>query len=271
MANLIGCDIEFAVMDRKTRRFVPAGVLPIKGTKGRPEKRKYGGFEIDCCGVELTPKPADNAEEFSGNIGLLFDDLKKTYSEFEFLAKDYVQFSITDLRETREAMTMGCDPDFNAWTMSQNPSINAVMAGSGRSFGGHLHIDGGTPATVVACDMLLGLWESSRSDYTPTRKLLYGQPGSYRVKPYGIEYRTLSNFWCDDDARRKWAFKYANIARKLNVTQIKAVMRHLCGVDNTTGWSYVQSCVKHGVSHDYSLTTRYNQMIDYVNKNFGTL
>jgi len=34
-----------------------------------------------------------------------------------------------------------------------------------------------------------------RYDKQKLRRMFYGQPGIYREKPYGLEYRTPSNFW----------------------------------------------------------------------------
>jgi hypothetical protein len=45
--------------------------------------------------------------------------------------------------------------------------------------------------------MFLGLW-SVINDPDTRRRQLYGKAGAIRFKPYGIEYRTLSNFWLAD-------------------------------------------------------------------------
>jgi hypothetical protein len=47
---------------------------------------------------------------------------------------------------------------------------------------------------IQACDLFLGV-PSVLMDNGEMRKQLYGKAGCYRPKPYGGEYRTLSNFW----------------------------------------------------------------------------
>jgi hypothetical protein len=54
---------------------------------------------------------------------------------------------------------------------------------------------------VKQFDWFLGAW-SIRHDKDLTRRKLYGKAGSYRPKPYGMEYRTLSNFWISSPAKR---------------------------------------------------------------------
>src|SRR5690606_28024709 len=58
---------------------------------------------------------------------------------------------------------------------------------------------------VLAMDMTLGL-ESVLLDTDTRRKELYGSAGSFRFKKYGVEYRTLSNFWIKNEELTQWAF-----------------------------------------------------------------
>jgi hypothetical protein len=38
------------------------------------------------------------------------------------------------------------------------------------------------------------------------RKKLYGKAGAMRIKPYGVEYRTPSNWWTFTDERCMWVW-----------------------------------------------------------------
>jgi len=41
-------------------------------------------------------------------------------------------------------------------------------------------------------------------DKQKNRRAFYGQPGLFRKKPYGIEYRTLSSFWLAPSFRNQY-------------------------------------------------------------------
>src|SRR5690606_35384053 len=43
------------------------------------------------------------------------------------------------------------------------------------------------------------------------RRSMYGKAGCMRVKPYGMEYRTLSNKWLSKDSLVKWVFNQVQI------------------------------------------------------------
>jgi hypothetical protein len=62
------------------------------------------------------------------------------------------------------------------------------------------------------------------------RKQLYGKKGAFRPKPYGTEYRVLSNFWIapggsDADRERygKWVWRATEAAlnSKVNVEELE--------------------------------------------------
>ena len=47
---------------------------------------------------------------------------------------------------------------------------------------------------------------STLMDQGELRKQLYGKAGAYRPKPYGMEYRVLSNYWVFDPKRTEWVW-----------------------------------------------------------------
>lgn len=58
---------------------------------------------------------------------------------------------------------------------------------------------------IKAMDATVGL-ESIFLDDDIKRKELYGKAGCFRFRNYGIEYRSLSNFWIKSDESLKWAW-----------------------------------------------------------------
>ena len=81
------------------------------------------------------------------------------------------------------------------WSLRENPrphSTNKAL----RSAGGHVHIAYTKDRIGLgrACDLFLGC-HSIMFDPDQQRRLLYVKAGAVRKKEYGLEYRTLSNFW----------------------------------------------------------------------------
>jgi len=98
----------------------------------------------------------------------------------------------------------------HAWTKRVNPAPAAADA-TLRSAGGHVHV--GTtedPIEVIrAMDLFLGV-PSTTMDCTPqalARRQLYGKAGCHRIKDYGCEYRTLSNFWIFSPKMIQWVYE----------------------------------------------------------------
>src|SRR5699024_2897559 len=81
-----------------------------------------------------------------------------------------------------------------------------------RTGAGHVHVgmDGlrsvkVTMGLVRSLDGYLGL-SSLLWDDDKERRELYGKAGAYRKKPYGVEYRTLSNAWLNSPELIKRVF-----------------------------------------------------------------
>lgn len=111
---------------------------------------------------------------------------------------------------------LGCKPSYNAYGMRGIDVINPRTLPY-RFAGGHMHFgtwEGRRPnykAIISTLDAVLGVWGvgAARNLDVPVRRQYYGLAGEYRmpiygsepafnvqaIKSYGVEYRTLSNFW----------------------------------------------------------------------------
>ena len=58
---------------------------------------------------------------------------------------------------------------------------------------------------IKTADLYLGV-PSVILDNDTERRKLYGKAGCLRPKPYGVEYRTLSNFWIWDKKTISWVY-----------------------------------------------------------------
>lgn len=211
MNHLIGADPEVFLMDAKTQQIASAiGVL--EGTKEKPEKIGNGALHKDNVLAELNIRPTKNPTQFSENITEMLDELRARANnaglEVVFPAHAYMH---EDYLATAEAQVFGCEPDYNAWELEENPVVNPDDAGNLRVAAGHVHISLSkvTPKTQLACaqwcDVFLGV-PAVFADPDSTRRQLYGKAGSFRPKPYGIEYRVLSNFWLTSPRLMTWVW-----------------------------------------------------------------
>lgn len=119
-----------------------------------------------------------------------------------------VSFNTNELKHPN-ALVFGCEPDYDAWKAIENKKPTAIDANL-RTAGGHIHVGTkvGMLTGVKLMDLYLGV-PSVILDNTPAskaRRELYGKAGAMRPKPYGFEYRTLSNFWMFNDKLTAWVF-----------------------------------------------------------------
>lgn len=209
-----GCDPELFVKDANGRYVSAEGLIP--GTKEEPFKVEGGAVQVDGMAAEFNIDPASEFKEFNSNIEKVLNKLQSFLPEgYSLDAVPYVRFDpeVFDAAPDK-AKELGCSPDFNAWTGEVNPPPAAPDDPYMRCASGHLHIGWTEDADlddlqhVANCrdlvkqlDWFLGGW-SVKIDTDPTRRKLYGRAGACRYKPYGVEYRVLSNFWIVSRDRR---------------------------------------------------------------------
>lgn len=176
------------------------------------------GFTLqeDNVALEFGIPPAASADEFVHHIQAV---LQKGLSKLPGLSFSKLSCTVfpEDQMQHPLAHTFGCEPDFNAWTGLENPKPKPPHPFM-RSAGGHVHIETKLDPKLVgrACDLFLGV-PAVLMDDGAERKKLYGKAGAIRFKPYGVEYRTLSNFWIFDKKLIRWV--WSNTEQAINLLE----------------------------------------------------
>jgi len=209
--NAIGCDPEMFFVERATGKpFSAEGIVP--GTKDEPYfiSNKGHMIQLDNVLVEFGIPPSKSLLEFKENINFVLKYIKDTYGDrFDIGTMASADMDESQL-QSEHACLFGCDPDFSAWTMDQNPKPQP--SGNLRSAGGHIHISVNEEFElddvfrfIKLCDLTLGL-PSILIDPDERRKQLYGKAGAFRFKHYFGEYRTLSNFWIHSEEKMELVY-----------------------------------------------------------------
>lgn len=194
----------------------------LPGTKADPYPVPGGAVQVDGTAAEFNVNPSTTFEEFNQNIDSVLFALRKMLPS----RHDLVSFASHCYEEEYfdtlpySAIELGCMPDYDAWTSKRNPKPKSKSARTLRTAAGHLHIgweraDGQphnprSPEFIAEANLIVqlmdwhvGAW-SCTIDHDLIRRTLYGKAGACRYKTYGVEYRTLSNFWVlSTDLRRE--------------------------------------------------------------------
>lgn len=205
----IGCDPELFLRNPYGKYTSAVGLLT--GTKENPTQIDgvSHAYQVDNVAVEFNIPAAESLDAFRSSIHRVLAHLRSILPGMEFSKESAVSFPEEEL-QTPEALLFGCEPDYDAWNMAENEKPHASDPNL-RSCGGHIHVGSSiavdNPIDVIrACDLFLGV-PSVALDQGSLRRQLYGKAGSFRFKPYGAEYRTLSNFWIFDDVLINWAYQ----------------------------------------------------------------
>lgn len=215
MKLTIGADPELFL--RKDGQFFSAhGMIP--GTKMAPHPVDKGAVQVDGLALEFNINPAETFEEFNVNINTVLAQLRSMVPpDYEFVFSSSAEFSKEHMEaQLPEALEIGCQPDYDAYTLTLNPTPE--FGKTDRAAGGHIHIGWGEgfdvddPIHIRSCarlakqmDFYVGI-PSLVLDPDTKRRESYGKPGAFRPKPYGMEYRSLSNFWVNKENYRKFIF-----------------------------------------------------------------
>lgn len=203
----IGADPEFFV-SQGGKPVSAWGLIP--GDKKDPYKVPYGAVQVDGMALEFNINPAKGEAGFLRNLDAVMHQIMDMVPGYEYYDRPVAEFGKEYIDQQHpDAKRLGCEPDFNAYTGDVNPTPDADTPF--RTASGHVHIgwtngvDPMDPGHFEACrvltkalDVFLGV-PSLYWDDDVKRRQLYGKAGAFRPKPYGMEYRTLSNRWLRPD------------------------------------------------------------------------
>lgn len=205
-------------------------VTPFHFLLDKKEKVTYDGVTIlrDNVLVEYNTQPSSSKDEFISTMRRSYNVVRK-YVKSLGTNYDVVNIPSHEFVSLPEGFDdFGCNPSINAWTFLEEIPKPLKDRPLLRSAGGHIHIglppDVDPVLVIRACDLFLGV-PSTFMDTDYTRRLLYGKAGSYRNTPYGVEYRTLSNFWVKDPELIGWVWD--NVERAVKYAADMEFMQRL--------------------------------------------
>jgi len=253
-APQVGADVEFFCLTNE-------GIIPvvgiIPGTKEKPYSKdvwKEGyGLQEDNVMIEVNIPPAMNHRAFATNMSKV-----KTYARRELqqrlgvnevsLSREVTnRFTKTQL-DSPQAQLIGCDPDLNAYEggIQRNPPEEI---GQTRSCGGHVHLGGDfkCPDFVAALFAeAFYFYYGCPIDAKSPRRNFYGAPGSYREKPYGIEYRTPSNLWATSGYSETVGMAMLHCAKWLTNSSATVIHRAFRQIE----WDLLREAISGTISRD---------------------
>jgi len=170
-------------------------------------KIKQLGIEIELAIYQknepttcwFLPYTKENPLEVDGHLDALNHAAAMLPDGAEMRPVPAVQYSDEALARDPYASVLGCGASQNIYGA---PPIADAYGDNYRYGGIHVNLefhDAFDPMTTIyKLDCMLGLnsvihWEDGYRDEMKRRRKYYGRAGEYRIKPFGIEYRTLPN------------------------------------------------------------------------------
>lgn len=221
----LGSDPEVLLVDRTGKHISSLGLINADKWNPMQIPDMAPGFTLqeDNVSLEYGIPPAASAEEFVKHITAVMQKSLEYVPNLSFSKLSCVIFDRDQMADPR-AHIFGCEADYNAWgdpsldEQGDPKNVNSKPVPPHefmRSAGGHVHVETTEDPNEVgqSMDLFLGV-PSVIMDPDPTRRKMYGKGGSIRYKPYGVEYRTLSNFWIFDEKYIRWVWNQTERALK---------------------------------------------------------
>lgn len=251
----VGTDAEVPIFLLDGTPFPVTGL--VGGTKAEPiPLGKLGpGFMLqeDNVMLEFNIPPATAAAMFQKNIhkalGAISKELPPT---MEYRVKSHANYK-PEFLDNPYAKAFGCEPDFNAYTLEENPRPKSKNPNL-RTAAAHVHVGWESPTKEDRIHMVkmmdLTVCLSFLRIEDKTRKEMYGKAGAFRPKKYGIEHRSCGNGWILEYAEHMFgqvvhAAKLVNAGTKLSAEDEKVLVESINSCELTG--KVVELASKYGV------------------------
>lgn len=236
MGFSFGSDPEFMLVDDKGTL-----VSAIKALKGYGKEKKLSlpdnqATFYDNVLMEFNIAPSYTFRDFEQNfISALRHGGEAVAKKGLFLKQQSSAIFPKSECEDEEACRFGCDPEYSIYKTDKDGIIQQLRpptlpkGNTFRSCGGHIHIghpiatfDGGNPPMVVKMmDLFVGNTAVfiNHDKTADARRKIYGGAGTHRLASYGLEYRTLSNFWLAAPTIAETIYRLTRVAVQLAVAK----------------------------------------------------
>ena len=245
----VGSDPELFIINSNNNKVVSSiGIIP--GEKGNayraPDMPKGYGLQIDNILAEFNIPATNRKEKFIASIEYMKDYIRNFVKnvnpdlDIQCIASREVD---EDQLQSPEAKLFGCDVSYNAYTEDENPKPDGER-GNLRSSGFHLHLSYKNPNArtsvdlIKYLDMYLGI-PSVVMDPDTKRRTLYGKAGDFRLKAYGVEWRSLSSYMMSSPETLE--FVWNGIMRAINAYNYNLPLIDAETVQNTINNSDVET------------------------------
>lgn len=214
----MGGDPEFFI--EKNGKIVPAEIIERKYPEifVRTQKNRYGLKRYqthlikDGIALEMNFIPSFCREIVAGRVYSGFEKLSPLLRDgYKVSKKSYIKIPKRYMESLNfDSLNFGCKPSNNVYIGNNLRPEENPFNFPYRSAGGHIHF-GFTNATQIqqqalterknllikGLDVVVGNTAVliDKDIINKERRKVYGKAGEYRDTSYGIEYRTLSNFW----------------------------------------------------------------------------
>lgn len=217
---LVGGDPEIFLKDTKKGMHVSAHDL-VPGTKKDPHKVKKGAVQHDGLALEINIDPAETAAEFKENLSTVLEEARQILpSHIQMDFSPVVDFDCKYFNSLPSTVKeLGCDPDFAGRTGARNRMPSRKRIGDTACTGaGHITLGWREGGSALDPDHFWDCQQMARRldlyfqhyrmlwDIDDRRSQLYGAGAAFRPKPFGVEYRALSNAWLGKPEIWSWIF-----------------------------------------------------------------